>query len=115
MFFQREGVLDIGAISFFYDGDGEVSVYFETYMLFNGLSVDTDPVLGDYTVWTENGDPGADYVVAVRLGGELVREETGSVDSEGKTPEFTVTVTDYYDSDCSLKLHGEMGKHESIE
>ena len=76
-------------------------------MLFNGLSVDTDPVLGDYTVWAEYGKPGADYAIAVRLGGELVREERGYTDSEGKAPEFTVTVTDYYDSDCTLKLHGE--------
>lgn len=109
-----ESILDVGAIGSYSEYDGWTDRQFETYMLFNGLSVDTDPVLGDYTVWTVNGNPGKDYTIAVRLGGELVLEEKGSSDSEGQSPKFTVTVTDYYDSDCTLKLHGEKSQHERL-
>lgn len=102
-----DDVLEVGGKSSYSEFDGDLRRVFQTYMLFNGLSVDTDPVLGDYTVWTEGGEPGVEYAIAVRLGGNLVREEQGVADSEGRSPEFTVTVTDYYDSDCTLKLHGE--------
>lgn len=82
---------------------------YETYVLFNGLSVDTDPILGDYIVWIEGGTANGDYTMTARSNGELLWVEEGVLNSDGETPRYTATVTEYTESDCSIDVYGKLG------
>lgn len=79
----------------------------ETYILLNGLSVDTDAVLGDYTVWGRYAQEDAMYTITARSGGELLWVVGGTVGKDGETPRFTATVTEYAESDCNIPAYGE--------
>lgn len=96
---------DVGGKSFFLDR--ELDLEYQIYLLFNGLSVDEDPVVGDYTAWITSGDEGAPYSITALLGGEVLWIEEGVLDSERRSPEYVATLTEYADSDCSIEAYGK--------
>lgn len=80
----------------------------QTYVLLNGLSVDSDAVLGDYTVWGKYAQDDALYTITARSGSELLWVVGGTVGKNGETPEFVATVTDYAESDCNIPAYGKI-------
>lgn len=94
-----------------------------SYVLSNGLSVDTDPVLGDYTVAIQTFS-NTSLIITAHSNGELLWEDAGRY-SEGDGDVmygvtvtgtyndveddlvYTATVTDYVESDCIRDTFGE--------
>lgn len=98
---------DVGGKSFFIDSETDVA--YQIYLLFNGLDVDTDPVLGDYEVSIVSGDKNAPYSITALLGGEVLWVEEGNLTSDRESPTFIVNVSDYADSDCKIGAYGKRG------
>lgn len=70
----------------------------------NDLSDDA-LVIGDYLVRTNGHEDGVPYSLAARVAGEVVLETRGV--SVREAQEFTVTVTEYAESDCKLEDIGQ--------
>lgn len=101
-------------MSRFTDSPFTTSLEVQNYLLFNGLSVDEDTVLGDYivyarTVSARDGSDAVPWTLTARSGGELLWEVQGLSPARGSaTAAYTATVTEYSDSDCSIDTYGEL-------
>ena len=99
----RKTTQDVGGKSY-HNGDTP----FQTYLLFNGLDVDSDPVLGTYSVTVERGFSGDPFKVTALVNGDVVWVEEGTLNSGGDSPTaFEVELTTYAESDCSIDVYGE--------
>lgn len=63
-------------------------------------------VLGDYVVKVDGGSSGTRWTLTARTGGKVAFIKEG-VASNHKTETFTVTITEYVDSDCKNDSFGE--------
>lgn len=80
----------------------------ETFILLNGLSTTEDDVLGDYVVRVTSGEEGTSWVLTARLsGGDFIWRYTGVVTARAESDRYTVTVTEYTESDCHIDTYGE--------
>ena len=92
---------DVGIIS----KSEDETVYMYTSL--NGLSIDTDPVLGDYTVNIRGGDAGVPYAMTVLVAGEMVLDIVNRT-IPTVTHEYVFTVAEYAESDCNVEDMGEL-------
>lgn len=84
------------------DGPGS-----ETFILLNGLSVENDEVLGEYTAWVSNCEEGVRWVLTARSGSELLWAREGEVTSAYDSDKYTATVIEYAESNCNIDAYGE--------
>ena len=96
----------------------------ENYLLYSGLSADTDNVLGDYTAVVElfRGSGSIPWKLTATSNGEELWVEEGDfadIDGDSSTP-FTATVTDYIDNGCAntsaarlVEISGDSDKYQS--
>ena len=97
---------DVGGKGYYIDRTTDTP--YQTYLLFNGLDVDSDPVLGTYSVTVERGFSDDPFKVTALVNGEVVWVEEGTLNSSGDSPTaFEVELTTYADSDCSIDVYGE--------
>lgn len=78
----------------------------ETFILLNGLSVADDNVLGDYEAFVTNGGEATEWLLTASLGGVVVWAQTGVATDDSDPTRYTVTVTEYTESDCSIDTYG---------
>ncbi|CAM9279989.1 unnamed protein product [Sphacelaria rigidula] len=95
---------DVGGKGYF---NNDVDSPYQTYLLFNGLNVDSDPVLGTYEVTVQRGFSDDPFKVTALVDGEVVWVEEGTLDNSQKSPVFEVTLAAYAESDCSIDAYDE--------
>lgn len=96
-----------GARRYYHGGRPDSGPDSGAYVIFNGLDVFDDAVLGDYEIWGGGGE-GTVWTITARSGGELLWIAGGEFSEfQEETERLIATVTSYADSDCKNDNYGK--------
>ena len=92
----------------------------QNFLLLNDLSVEEDPVLGDYEAYVrtvggaDDSDP-VPYTLTARSEGKVLWTVKGISPERGERSEsYIINLTDYAESDCGLERYGEIDRENVL-